>query len=96
MVYVEANNDMQISDVQPSCFGNDGVITVEPSLSITQVAWDAELYDLFGNLVVSVNNVIGTSASLTGLSEGEYVVRAVGAGGCLVKIVLNLFLLLIL
>ena len=85
MVYVEANNDMQISDVQPSCFGNDGVITVEPSLSITQVAWDAELYDLFGNLVASVNNITGTSASLTGLSEGEYIVRAVGAGGCLVQ-----------
>ncbi len=85
MVYVEADNYMQISKVQPSCFGNDGVVTIEPSLSITQIAWNAELYDLSGNLVDSSNNIIGNSSSLTGLSAGNYLVRAVGAGGCIVQ-----------
>ena len=76
---------MQISKVQPSCFGNDGVVTIDPSLSITQIAWNAELYDLSGNLVDSSNNIIGNSSSLTGLSAGNYLVRAVGAGGCIVQ-----------
>ena len=57
LVYVEADNQMQVSEVQPSCFGNDGVLTISPSLSITQVDWDAELFDLSGVLVASEYNI---------------------------------------
>ena len=92
MVYVEADNQMQISEIQPSCFGNDGVITLEPSLSITQVAWDAYLYDLFGNTVDSVLNISGNLGSLNNLSPGDYIVRAQGAGGCLVQDSITLLL----
>ena len=92
MVYVEADNQMQVSEIQPSCFGNDGVITLEPSLSITQVAWDAYLYDLFGNTVDSVLNISGNLGSLTNLAPGDYVVRAQGAGGCLVQDSITLLL----
>jgi hypothetical protein len=92
MVYVQADNDMQISKIQPSCFGNDGVITIEPSLSITQIAWDAELYDFSGNLISSNNNIVGNISSLTGVSAGDYIIKAVGAGGCLVQDTVELLL----
>ena len=85
MIYVEADNNMQVSLVQPTCFGNDGVITLAPSLSITQVAWDAEVFDLSGNLVAGSYAVPTNTESLSGLSYGQYVVRASGAGGCLVQ-----------
>ena len=92
MVYVEADNQMQISEIQPTCFDNDGVITIEPSLSITQIAWDAELFDLSGNLVLSASNILANTYSLSGLSAGDYIVRAVGAGGCIVQDSLELLL----
>ncbi|MEC9209914.1 MAG: hypothetical protein VX762_05760, partial [Bacteroidota bacterium] len=85
MVYVEADNQMVVSEIQPTCFGNDGVITITPSLSITQIDWDAELFDLFGNLVAGTYNISGNSYSLSNLSDGEYIVRASGAGGCIVE-----------
>jgi hypothetical protein len=92
MVYVEADNQMQVSVTQPSCFGNDGVITLAPSLSITQIAWDAELLDLFGNVVAGSYNISANTGSLSGLSPGEYIVRAQGAGGCLVQDSITLLL----
>ncbi|MBT4478837.1 MAG: T9SS type A sorting domain-containing protein, partial [Flavobacteriales bacterium] len=85
MIYVEADNQLSVSEIQPSCFGNDGVITLSPSLSITQVAWDAELFDLSGNLVSGSYNILSNTYSLLNLSNGDYVVRASGAGGCIVE-----------
>ncbi len=85
MVYVEADNQMQVSEVQPTCFGNDGEITLAPSLSITQVAWDAELFDTLGTLVTGSYNISGNTYTLSNLSAGEYIVRASGAGGCIVQ-----------
>ena len=85
MVYVEADNQMQVSKIEPSCFGNDGEISISPSLSITQIAWDAEIFDLSGNLVAGSYNILGNIGSLSNLSAGNYILRASGAGGCIVE-----------
>ena len=62
MIYVEADNEMQFSKINPTCFGGDGEVSVTPSLSISQISWDAELFDFSGNLVASEIGVLGPSA----------------------------------
>ena len=85
LIYVEVDNQMQFSHIDPSCFGNDGEITIDIAGSIAQSTWSAELLDFSGNIVVSSNNISGNNHTLTGLASGEYILRATGGGGCLVQ-----------
>ena len=85
MIYVEADNEMQFSKINPTCFGGDGEVSVTPSLSISQISWDAELFDFSGNLVASEIGVLGPSHTFQDLDQGSYLLRASGAGGCIVQ-----------
>ena len=67
--------DIILTSTDASCLGNDAVITCTPDTLLP--LWQCELYDLAGNNLVTVPNIVDSSYTFTNLFPGTYVVQAV-------------------
>ena len=67
--------DINLISTDASCLGNDGEIICTPDTLLP--IWQCELYDLAGNNLVTVTNIIDSSYTFTNLFPGTYVVQAI-------------------
>ena len=67
--------DIILTSTDASCLGNDAVITCTPDTLLP--LWQCELYDLAGNNLVTVPNIVDSTYTFTNLFPGTYVVQAV-------------------
>ena len=67
--------DINLISTDASCLGNDGLITCTPDTLLP--VWQCELYDLAGNNLFTVPNILDSSYTFTNLFPGTYVVQAI-------------------
>ena len=57
--------DINLISTDASCLGNDGLITCTPDTLLP--VWQCELYDLAGNNLFTVPNIVDSSYTFTNL-----------------------------
>ncbi len=67
--------DIILTATDASCLGDDALITCTPDTLLP--LWQCELYDLAGNNLVTVSNIVDSSYTFTNLFPGTYVVQAI-------------------
>ena len=73
-ITVPACFDINLSSVEASCLGNDGIITCTPDTLLP--LWNCELLDMNGATVAFVPNIVATSYTFSNLFPGTYIVQA--------------------
>mgnify|MGYP001400746415 FL=1 len=66
--------DINLISTDASCLGNDGLITCTPDTLLP--VWQCELYDLAGNNLFTVPNILDSSYTFTNLFPGTFVAPA--------------------